>query len=353
MRISSQTMADQVLAALDQTQAALSTSEQQVATGKAFQTAGQDPLGAAQAVTLDSALAQIGEYASNANLVQSRLSTEDSTLSSVSNLLASVRSTAVQAGDGTLSNSDRASLATALSQQLQSLVQLGNAQDGTGQYLFSGTENSTVPFVQLANGSVQYQGNNGTRLIQIGSTRLVSDTDSGASVFTNIPNGNGTFSVTPGATTPAVVNSGAVVVGATSVTNASLYTGDTYQVSFQSLAATAGAANTGTATASAPTGVLSPSTSPSTTITFVSPTTYTTTTGGVTSAVQTLAGNGQISQNGWTTTISGTPAAGDTYTVASVAPTYTVTDTTTNTVVVPAGTAYSSGGTAISSMYLV
>ena len=101
MRISSQTMADQFLAAVEQTQSAISTSEQQISTGQAFQTAGQDPLGATQAITLQTAISQIGEYASNAGLVQSRLSTEDSTLGSVSNLLASVRTLAVQAGDGT------------------------------------------------------------------------------------------------------------------------------------------------------------------------------------------------------------------------------------------------------------
>ena len=350
MRISSQTMADQFLAAVEQSQSAIATSEQQISTGQAFQTAGQNPLGATQAITLQTAISQIGEYASNAGLVQSRLSTEDSTLGSVSSLLASVRTLAVQAGDGSLSNSDRASLATSINQQLQSLVQLANSQDGTGQYLFSGTASGSLPFVQSATGSVSYQGDSGTRQIQIGSSRLVTDTDSGAAVFTNIPNGNGTFTVAAGApsATPPIVNSGSGVVGTTSVTDPSLYTGDSYQVTFQSLAATAGGSNTGTASASAPTGALTPSTAPSTTITFVTPTTYTTTTGGVTSAVQTLPASGKVSADGWTTTITGTPAAGDTFTVASRAPTYSVTDTTTNTVVVPAGTAYSANGQAIS-----
>ena len=350
MRISSQMMAEQFLASVEATQSALSDSEQQISTGKAFQTAGQNPQGATQAISLQTTISTIDQYASNASLVQSRLSTEDSTLSSVTNLLNSVRTTAVQAGDGTLSNTDRASLATAINQQLQTLVQLANGQDGTGQYLFSGTANSGVPFVQDATGAVNYQGNSGTRQIQIGSTRFVTDTDSGAAVFRNIPNGNGTFAVSAGAPTasPPVVNTGSGVVGATSVTDSSLYTGDTYQVSFQSIGVTPAAGNSGSATASAPTGTLTPSTAPSTTITFTSPTTYTLTSAGVTSAAQALPANGQISSNGWTTTITGTPVAGDAYTIAAAPLTYSVTDTTTHTVVVPAGTAYSATGQAIS-----
>lgn len=350
MRISSQMMAEQFLASVEATQSALSTSEQQISTGKAFQTAGQNPLGATQSISLQTTISSITQYASNASLVQSRLSTEDSTLSSVTNLLNSVRTTAVQAGDGTLSNADRASLATSISQQLQSLVQLANGQDGSGQYLFSGTENGSVPFVQNAGGAVTYQGNSGTRQIQIGSSRLVTDTDSGAAVFNNIPNGNGTFAVTPGApsASPAIVNSGTGVVGSTSVTDASLYTGDSYRITFSAFSATPGAGNAGSGSASAPTGTLTPSNAPSTTITFTSPTTYTLTSGGVTSAAQTLPANGQISQNGWTTTITGTPAANDTFTVAAAPLTYSVTDTTSNTVVVPAGTAYAADGQAIS-----
>lgn len=340
MRISSQTLGEQFLASIDQLQSALSNSEQQISTGLAFQDAGQNPIAATEAVTLTSTLAQITQYASNANLVQSRLSIEDSTLGSVSDLLSSVRSLAVQAGNSTLSASDRASLATEVSQKLQSLLQLANTQDGSGQYLFAGTATTAQPFVQDSSGAVAYQGNSGTRQIQIGSARFVGDTDSGATLFTQVPNGNGTF-----VTTPAAGNSGSGVVGATGLSTTAAYTGDSYRISFQSPLVTAGASNTGTATVSAPTGANTPSPAPPpTTITFLSATSYTLTSAGVTSAPQTLPANGQITDNGWTVTVSGTPAAGDTYTVAA-GPTYSVTDTTTGALVVPPGAPYTSGQT--------
>jgi flagellar hook-associated protein 3 FlgL len=333
MRISSQYIADQFLASIEQTQSALADTEQQITTGKAFQTAGDNPIAASQAITLQSTLDQLSQYASNANLVQSRLSFADTTLASLSSLLATVRTTVVQASNSTLSNADRASLAATVSQQLDSLKQIANTQDGSGQYLFAGSVSNATPFVVSNTGIVTYQGDSQTRQIQIGSSRVVQDGDPGDRVFTQIKNGNGTFQVQAGSTTPPVTNTGSLVVGATSVTNPALYTGDTYQVAFNvpttAFAATSGSANTGT-------GTIAPPVSPvpagggqqTTTITFVTATSYTLTTNGVTSAAQAYTPGGTISGGLWTTQVSGAPAAGDTFTVAPAQTTYTVTDTT-------------------------
>ena len=347
MRISSQFIADQFLAAIEQTQSSLATTEQQITTGKAFQTAGDNPIAASQAITLQATLDQIGQYASNANLAQSRLSFEDTTLSAVSSLLATVRTTAVQASNSTLSSADRATLAATVSQQLESLRQLANTQDGSGQYLFAGSVSNAVPFISPSPGTVTYQGDSQTRQIQIGSSRSVQDGDPGDRVFTNIRNGNGTFQVQPGSTAPPVTNTGSLVVGATSVTNPSLYTGDTYQVSFAvpstAFSSSSGSGNTGTGTIAAPVSpVPAGGGQQSTTITFVTPTSYTLTTNGVTSAPQAYTSGATISGGLWTTQVSGTPAAGDTFTVAPAQTNYTITDTTTSTTVVSAAP-YTSG----------
>ena len=347
MRISSQFIADQFLASIEQTQSALATTEQQITTGKAFQTAGDNPIAASQAITLQATLDQLGQYANNANLAQSRLSFEDSTLSAVSSLLATVRTTVVQASNSTLSNADRATLAATVSQQLDSLQQLANTQDGSGQYLFAGSVSNATPFISSNTGTVSYQGDTQTRQIQIGSSRVVQDGDPGNRVFTDIKNGNGTFQVQAGSTTPPVTNTGSLVVGATSVTNPALYTGNGYQVSFSvpttAFSSTIGSGNTGTGTITAPVSpVPAGGGQQSTTITFVTPTSYTLTTNGVTSAPQAYTAGGTISGGLWTTQVSGTPAAGDTFTVAPAVTSYTVTDTTNSTVVV-AATPYTSG----------
>jgi len=100
--------------------------------------------------------------------------------------------------------------------------------------------------------------------------------------------------------------------------------------------------NTGSGAISSPTvlnaanaALLTPAT-----IAFTSPTTYTINGG----AAQTLAANGVIAANGWQVTLSGTPAAGDTFTVTSSAG---ATGNNTNALALAAGqsTGVLNGGT--------
>jgi flagellar hook-associated protein 1 len=85
------------------------------------------------------------------------------------------------------------------------------------------------------------------------------------------------------------------------------------------VAATPGAGNTGTL-AVADLSVVGPTRNANltqtVTLNFTSPTSYTYTAGGVTSGAQAYAAGTPIQVNGWSLTPSGTPAAGDTLTVA-------------------------------------
>ena len=74
-----------------------------------------------------------------------------------------------------------------------------------------------------------YNGDEGTRRLLIGPGREVTDSDSGASVFMRIRNGNGTFEASPGA-----LNAGTGIIGNYSVTNPTAYDGRTYTITFTS-----------------------------------------------------------------------------------------------------------------------
>ena len=192
MRISSSYIAQLFVDSQNQQESNLALLQQQISTGLKFSQPAQDPVGASQVLSLQATLEQTAQYSTNANLAQSRLAIEDTTLGSVTNALQSIRSLALQAANATQTTETRATIATQITQQLQNLMQLGNTQDGSGQYLFSGTATSTVPFSQTGAG-VTYNGTQTPRLVQIGSNRTVADSDSGAAVFQQIRNGNGTF----------------------------------------------------------------------------------------------------------------------------------------------------------------
>jgi flagellar hook-associated protein 3 FlgL len=287
MRISTQYLDQQFIASQDAQENAIAATQEQVSSGLEYSSPAEDPIAATQVFGIQSTLSQLTQYGSNITLAQNRLNIESDTLTSITNTLQSVRTLALEgANAGTNPTSDQA-LATQIAGDLQSVLQLANTQDGTGQYLFGGTETSSAPFVQGAGGVVSYVGAQGQRLQQVGPNSTVADGDSGAAIFGQIPNGNGTF-----VTAAAAANTGSGVIGANSVTSSSAWQAGSppYTISFT---------ETGSGV-TAPT--LQYTVTDSTGATVVPATSYT---------------SGQtISFNGAELTMSGTPNAGDTFSVA-------------------------------------
>ncbi|MCH8135099.1 MAG: flagellar hook-associated protein FlgL, partial [Proteobacteria bacterium] len=113
-----------------------------------------------------------------------------------------------------------------LREQLESLMQTANQRDGNGRFLFAGNQDGSQPVSRNASGFL-YNGDQGERVIRIGATRLVSDGDSGAAVFFDIRNGNGTFRTSADAT-----NTGTGVLGTGNLVDPSLYDKGQYTVRF-------------------------------------------------------------------------------------------------------------------------
>jgi flagellar hook-associated protein 3 FlgL len=128
-------------------------------------------------------------------------------------LLQDVRVIAVNAGNPSLSDADRKTLASDLQGRYDQLLGLANSTDGEGQYLFSGFKSSTLPFTETSSGAVAYNGDQGQRMMQISASRQVAVSSSGAEVFQLIKNGNGTFVSAAGATNTGtgIVSPGVVV----------------------------------------------------------------------------------------------------------------------------------------------
>ncbi len=226
MRVSSSTIFDSNVAALNQQQARLQQTQQQIASGRRLLTAATDPVAATRAMDISQADAMNTQQTSNRGAARDPLMLADSALASVTTLLQDVRTTAVLAGNGSLSSSNRATLAKDLTGRLQELVGLANSTDGSGNYLFSGFQAKTPPFVDTPAG-VGYFGDDGQRLVQVSPGRQIAAGDSGADVFMRIKNGNGTF-----ATQAAAANTGGGLVSVGAVANPALLTGNSYNLGF-------------------------------------------------------------------------------------------------------------------------
>ena len=227
MRISTSLLYSLGVDAIGRAESDMLHTQQQISSGRRLLTPADDPVAAAQALKVTQASAQNDQYSSNIDTAKSALSLSDGVLSQVTDLLQSVRTTAVNAGNGVLSDSDRASLATELGSRLSELLGLANSKDGEGRYMFSGFQTGTEPFAQDASGTVAYNGDQGRRELQVASSRQIAVSDSGASVFQAIRNGNGVFVATPGTS-----NAGTGVIDAGSVVSGAVASGDTYTLRF-------------------------------------------------------------------------------------------------------------------------
>ena len=190
MRISTQSFYAQSQSAMGSQQQKLFRVQQQLAAGTKFLTPADDPVAAARALGVSQSMAESAQYTNSRSRAMLSLSQEETALKSATSIIQNMKTLAVQAGNGTLSDADRATLATTLQSNLDQLVNVANADDGNGQFLFAGFKSANPPFVKDA-GGIQYMGDQGQRLMQIDVSRQMSTTDDGRSVFQSVQGGAG------------------------------------------------------------------------------------------------------------------------------------------------------------------
>lgn len=118
MRVSSSELFTSSVTQMDNQQAQITQVYQEISSGQMLSTPSANPTGAAQAVQLSATSAALNQYETNQNAALASLQIEDQTLTSVNSVLNSVYSQVMQAGDGVLTNSNRASLATQMQGEL-------------------------------------------------------------------------------------------------------------------------------------------------------------------------------------------------------------------------------------------
>jgi flagellar hook-associated protein 3 FlgL len=234
MRISTAWLFSSGAATISRKQSEMAKTQEQLSSGKRVLTPSDDPIAASNALTAEQARALAEQYLRNQGMAQSSLGLAESALAQVGEVLQQARTLVVSAGNGSLGPKDRASLAQELRGTLDTLLSLANTGDGAGGFLFSGYQDGLQPFVQGASG-VAYQGDQGSRTLQVGAQRFLQVSASGSDVFEGSRAGNGSFTVTPGA-----INGGSAIADAGRVIDPAALTGHGYRIVF----ATGGAGTT-------------------------------------------------------------------------------------------------------------
>jgi len=184
-----------------------------------------DPVASARALEVNQAINRINLEKENQGAANDALKTLEGRLAGISELLTYVRERAIQAGSDALSADDRKSIAVDVRAQFDQLLSFANSRDSSGEYMFSGYKGDVQAFSGSLSG-VSYQGDQGTRTLQVSSTRLIPTSVNGNELFLNIASGNGVFS-THSSSTTATISDG-------DVTGPAAYAGGQYGIRFSS-----------------------------------------------------------------------------------------------------------------------
>ena len=279
MRISTTQIYTQGVQAFSNQQVKLATLQQQISSGVRITKPSDDPAASARVLELQQSIQLYEQYQRNIITADNRLSLQDSTLSGAENLLQRIRELALQGNNDNYDLVDRQAIAAEIDQLRQGLISIANTTNGDGEYLFAGFQNAQQPFTPTTTGSIShvvFNGDNGQRSLQISQSRQVNVDTSGLELFVQIPSSVALNEFT------GAGNAGTGVMAPAHVFDHSVYVPGDYQIVFT-------AANTyDVIDLSGPTNI-------------------------VTGATYTDSQN--IDFQGIRTSITGTPAVGDTFTV--------------------------------------
>jgi flagellar hook-associated protein 3 FlgL len=228
MRISTNQMYQRGLNNILDLQQRVMKLQDQQSSGLKVLSPSDDPVASAQIELMKNRIGSTELLQKNRQTVDSALSLEEGILSDTINSLHRLREIQIQAGNGALSEEDRKTLAVEATSILSQLQDYANTKDANGNYMFSGGQ-STVQAISInSTGQYVYNGDSTQRLQAVTHSLKVATNDTGDNVFMRIPNGNGIFTVNQTATP----NTGTGVVSTGSIVNASAYVPDNYTMSF-------------------------------------------------------------------------------------------------------------------------
>lgn len=225
MRISTSLIYDTNVATIGRQQVDQVQTQQQLSSGRRVVAPSDDPVASARALEVSQSIAHLAVQKENQGTAMDTLKTLDSQLGAIHDVLDYVRERTIQAGDASLSYTDRQTLATDIRAQFDSLLNLANSKDAQGESMFSGYKGDTQPFSGNLAG-ISYQGDQGVRTLLVSNSRQVPVSVNGNELFMNIGSVNGVFTSSTSSST-AIVSDGVV-------SGPAAYTGDHYGIKFSS-----------------------------------------------------------------------------------------------------------------------
>lgn len=182
-------MVPDILAQINQSQAALNTALEEVSTGKSVSQPSDNPAASAEMVQNGIESANVDQYTQNVSSLQTVVQSASSALSSVVSSLTSAVSLGTEGANGTTSQANLQSLATQVQSILSDVISDANTSV-EGSYIFGGTATSAAPYSADSSSATgySYNGNNNSNQVAIGDNLKIQVGLPGSQIFSNASN---------------------------------------------------------------------------------------------------------------------------------------------------------------------
>jgi flagellar hook-associated protein 3 FlgL len=186
MKISTSFLFDRATDRMSTLQNQLATTQSQLSVSKQILSPSDAPEQAAVITRLQSQIDRQDSHSKMLKTSLNRYKAEETALRSANDLLIRLKELGVQAANDVLGPSERKAVGVEMQALRDQLVSLGNTQDDSGNYLFSGTRVRTAAFGKDNQGQIIYQGDQTPTQIPAGVERTVQYSRSGTDVFSRV-----------------------------------------------------------------------------------------------------------------------------------------------------------------------
>jgi flagellar hook-associated protein 3 FlgL len=235
-RLSTANMYDSALRNMTSRQTSLANLQENLTSGKRVVRASDDPVAAAQAERSMTRITRIQTEQRALELQRNAVAQAESTLGDAVGVMQQMRELVVSAGNGVLSTSDRASVASQLQGLRAQLLDVANRKDTNGVPLLSALGSAATPFLSALGGFDGLAGQ------MAGSAVGIPTTLDGDAAFMFQPQRDGVFHASVSAATPATHALGSSAITTTQPAQIALTPGGSaydYQISVTYVAGSA------------------------------------------------------------------------------------------------------------------
>ena len=185
MRVTQSGFYNSAVAQMNEQQAKVYKTQEQLASGKQMTKPSDDPAAATAANNLRSQMAENNRFQSNLDRVMSTMQMQETAVTSAVEQLTRIKTLSVQGANDAFSESDRKSIAIEMREIISGLVDVGNMRNTDGAYLFSGYNQQQAPFTDVG-GEVSYRGSHDYQQVMVDEGRLMEIGVPGSDVFGSV-----------------------------------------------------------------------------------------------------------------------------------------------------------------------